>query len=307
MLFTLDGTQFTGSITFTGVEGITRILGAVTPQSSGGNGWSFVSWSDDGSANHDILTPTTDTTYTVTYEPAHKALFVVGNATTLGNDAAVVTKLQSWGWDVTIVDDGAATPASANGQDLVLISSSSDVSVGSAFRDVAVPVVLWKPNLYDDLRMTGTVVDTDFGTVTPVRTVDIVGGSPHPLATGGPRTETLTSADVRLPFGQPAGAASIVGTTSGLPSLFTFSPGDAMYGGFIAPSCRVRVPRPPDRVPEVHRGRLDVVPADDRLGPRRLRLGRAIASQFGRDNRDRLRPARIRTWAHGLGNRCSIP
>ncbi len=242
LLFTLGGTQFTNSITFTGVEGIRRNLGAVTPQSSGGNGWSFVSWSDSGAANHDISTPTIDTTYTVTYEPAHKAAFVVGDVTTLGSDGIVVTKLQSWGWDVTLVDDSDATAASANGEDLVLISSSSDVSFGTAFRDVTVPVVLWKPALYDDLRMTGTVANTDFGTVTPVRTVDIVGGSPHPLAAGGPRTVTLTSADVRLPFGQPAGASSVVGTTSGLPSLFTFSPGDAMYGGFTAPACRVAFP-----------------------------------------------------------------
>ena len=242
LIFTLGGTQFTNSITVTGVEGITRILGSLSPQTLGGTTYAFQSWSDGGAPNHNISTPTVDTTYTVNYQPANKAVFVVGDAANLGSDASVVSELQSLGWVVTVVDDNAATAASANGEDVVLISSSVDAALGTTFRDVAVPVVIWKPYLYDDMKMTGTVANTDFGTVTPVNSIDIVGGSPHPLAAGGPRTVTLTSAGVRLPFGQPASGASVVGTTTGHPSLFTYSPGDSMFGGFVAPSCRVAFP-----------------------------------------------------------------
>lgn len=34
----------------------------------------------------------------------------------------------------------------------------------------------------------------------------------------------------------------MVGSTTGVPSLFTFSPGDAMFGGAAAPRCRVAFP-----------------------------------------------------------------
>ena len=67
--FTLDGTEHVGSITFTGVEGINRTLGAVTPQTSDGTTYEFGAWSDGGAVNHSISTPGTDTTYTLSYSP----------------------------------------------------------------------------------------------------------------------------------------------------------------------------------------------------------------------------------------------
>jgi len=47
---TLDGAPITAPFEFTGVEGIIRTLGVVTPQSSGGTSYDFVSWSDGGQA-----------------------------------------------------------------------------------------------------------------------------------------------------------------------------------------------------------------------------------------------------------------
>jgi glucose/arabinose dehydrogenase len=66
---TLDGTPITAPYTFTGVEGIIRSLGVVTPQTSGGTTYEFVSWSDGGAATHEISTPTADTTYTALFQP----------------------------------------------------------------------------------------------------------------------------------------------------------------------------------------------------------------------------------------------
>ena len=67
---TLDGAPVTAPFSFTGVEGIVRTLGVVTPQTSGGINYDFANWSDGGQATHEIVTPTSDTTYTAMFQPA---------------------------------------------------------------------------------------------------------------------------------------------------------------------------------------------------------------------------------------------
>ena len=67
---TLDGAPVTAPISVTGVEGIIRTIGAVTPQTSGSSTHDFVSWSDGGAVTHEITTPTDDTTYTALFQPA---------------------------------------------------------------------------------------------------------------------------------------------------------------------------------------------------------------------------------------------
>jgi glucose/arabinose dehydrogenase len=67
---TLDGAPITAPFTFTGVEGIIRTLGVVTPQTSGGTTYEFVSWSDGGQATHEIVTPNNDTTFNALFQPA---------------------------------------------------------------------------------------------------------------------------------------------------------------------------------------------------------------------------------------------
>ena len=65
---TLDGQPVTTPVNVTSVVGIIRTLGAVTPQTSGSNTYQFGSWSDGGASTHTIQTPTTNTTYTATYQ-----------------------------------------------------------------------------------------------------------------------------------------------------------------------------------------------------------------------------------------------
>ena len=67
---TLDGAPITAPFSFTGVEGVIRTLGVVTPQTSGGTTYEFVSWSDGGQATHEIATPNDDTTFTALFQPA---------------------------------------------------------------------------------------------------------------------------------------------------------------------------------------------------------------------------------------------
>jgi hypothetical protein len=67
---TLDGAPITAPFEFTGVEGIVRTLGVVTPQTSGGTSYDFANWSDGGAATHEIVTPTDNTTFTALFQPA---------------------------------------------------------------------------------------------------------------------------------------------------------------------------------------------------------------------------------------------
>jgi glucose/arabinose dehydrogenase len=66
---TLDGAPVTAPFTFTGVEGIVRTIGVVTPQTSGGTTYEFANWSDGGQATHEIVTPTADTAFSAAFTP----------------------------------------------------------------------------------------------------------------------------------------------------------------------------------------------------------------------------------------------
>ena len=66
---TLDGGPITAPFQFVGVEGVIRSIGVVSPQTTGGTTYQFVSWSDGGAATHEIPTPVNDTTYTGLLQP----------------------------------------------------------------------------------------------------------------------------------------------------------------------------------------------------------------------------------------------
>lgn len=66
---TLDGQPVTTPLSVTSVVGVIRALGVVSPQTSGGTTYQFVSWSDGGAASHEVSTPAANTTFTATYQP----------------------------------------------------------------------------------------------------------------------------------------------------------------------------------------------------------------------------------------------
>lgn len=67
---TLDGTPIAAPTSFTGVEGVIRSLGVVSPQTSGSTTYEFASWSDGGDQTHEIATPADDSTFTALLQPA---------------------------------------------------------------------------------------------------------------------------------------------------------------------------------------------------------------------------------------------
>ncbi len=63
----IDGQPKTAPLNYQWVVNVPRSIGAVTPQTLNNLTYVFQSWSDSGAATHNVTTPTTDTTYTVTY------------------------------------------------------------------------------------------------------------------------------------------------------------------------------------------------------------------------------------------------
>jgi glucose/arabinose dehydrogenase len=64
---TLDGQPQPTPLTITGVVGMERELGAITPQSQGATQYRFSTWSDGGAEIHRIVTPAAATTYTARF------------------------------------------------------------------------------------------------------------------------------------------------------------------------------------------------------------------------------------------------
>ena len=66
----LDGRPATSPIVDQAVVGVERIIGAPLQQQVGGETWVFSGWSDNGGAEHTVLGPVADRTYTARYQPA---------------------------------------------------------------------------------------------------------------------------------------------------------------------------------------------------------------------------------------------
>jgi hypothetical protein len=65
---TVDGQPVTTPASIPSVEGVIRSLGVVSPQISGGQTFTFVSWSDGGAATHEISTPVDDATFSARFQ-----------------------------------------------------------------------------------------------------------------------------------------------------------------------------------------------------------------------------------------------
>jgi glucose/arabinose dehydrogenase len=101
---TVDGQPRTTPFQITGVVGMERDLGVVSPQTLGGTGYTFTSWSQGGAASQVLVWPSAAATYTATFtqvqgpvnlpptvsvsSPQGGAQITVGTATTVSATAA---------------------------------------------------------------------------------------------------------------------------------------------------------------------------------------------------------------------------
>jgi hypothetical protein len=168
------------------------------------------------------------------------ALFVVADPAALtAGETLAATRLDGDDVEVTFADDGIVTAADAAAYDVVLLSSSVSSSLTTRFRDVPTPVVVWKPWIYDDMRLTGTVANTDYTTVSR-GVIDIVEAG-DPFAAGKTGSVTVSGSQP-VAAGTPSAAGEVIASVDGRPALFVYRPGAAMVGGFTAPACRVAFP-----------------------------------------------------------------
>lgn len=144
------------------------------------------------------------------------------------------------GYVVTVKTGSAATTADATGKAVVVISSTvTPTSVGTKFRTVAVPVVLWESGLYTNMGMTGST-NKDFGTITKQTQVKIT-NSTHPLAAGLSGTVTVLNVSGAMSWGKPNANAAAIATAANDSTktlIFGYTAGAAMPG-LTAPARRV--------------------------------------------------------------------
>ncbi|MGE3587945.1 MAG: glycosyl hydrolase [Ilumatobacteraceae bacterium] len=182
-------------------------------------------------------TTTTSTTTTTTGPPpaGEEVLFVVGNAASATpGDVAVRTRLVDLGYTVHLLDDSAASPTVA--EDMVVISSSASSSlVAGKYRDTPVPVLVYKPWVYQPMGLAST-----FGTASG--TSASITNPASPLAAGLTGTVNLTTSRGPIGWGTPAASAEVVATASNRAVLYAYDTGDTLTDGSTAASCRVVLP-----------------------------------------------------------------
>lgn len=91
LALTVDAQPVTAPNTFTSVVGVSRSIGAVSPQSFGGKNYVFQSWSDGGSSTHNVNTPSSNQTYTATFVEAASGTPLAWEAENLAFSANVQT------------------------------------------------------------------------------------------------------------------------------------------------------------------------------------------------------------------------
>jgi hypothetical protein len=170
--------------------------------------------------------------------PSQIVLLVVGVPGDLSTgDTRLRNAITAKGLTVRIVDDNAAV--NVTGIRLVVISGSSDSgTVGTKYRDVAVPLLSTEAAVYDSMDMT------------PATTADLgitVGGMltildpAHPMAAGLTGTIGVVSAVSNLGWGRPAAGAERVASVQGQAdhiAIFGYPKGAMMTTG-PAPDRRV--------------------------------------------------------------------
>ncbi|MEM6454814.1 MAG: hypothetical protein AAF772_06935, partial [Acidobacteriota bacterium] len=174
---------------------------------------------------------------------APEVLYVVRNASSLNSsDQAILDRMtDDYGFSVTTLSETVAQTADANGRDLIIVSSTVNSNrVGNKFRLSPVPFLTWESHLLDNMRMTGTARNADYGSTNGQTQVAIFDPT-HPMAAGLRGLVTTTVIGQRYTWGVPGGDVQTVATIATQPTraaLFGYDAGDAMVG-LTAPARRV--------------------------------------------------------------------
>ena len=173
----------------------------------------------------------------------------------IAGEIAIRDRLMNSGYTVSIVDDNAVVASDAIGAAFVFVSSTvGDAILGAKLRDVPQPVWIAKPYSFDNMLMTGTVANVDYGNVS-TDSVTITDAT-HPLAAGLTGTVLVTPANKTKSWGLPGSAADVVATAGGKPTTFVYQTGDQLVGGTTGARLSPHVAGLPGRTDQFHRRRL---------------------------------------------------
>ncbi len=156
LALTLDGQPVTAPITFTGVVGIQRALGAAN-QNLNGRRYQFAGWSDGGAATHTVSTPVANTSYTATFTDVGP---VVNNPPIVALTAPANGSTGNTGVAITL----SATAADSDGNVTGVEFFDNGVKIGAT--DTSAPYsVSWTPAATGARSLTARATD-DQGTAT---------------------------------------------------------------------------------------------------------------------------------------------
>ncbi len=171
--------------------------------------------------------------------PGHDVLYVL-NLPINSSDQANIDRLEGAGYTVTTVDDDAVETSDANGNDLIVISSTTlSGKVNTKFTNTALPLLVWESALFDDLQLTGPTNGSDYGTQGGQQSIDIIGGGP--LAAGLSGITQVSNNNQAFRWGMPSPNAVVTATIVGNASratIFSYTTGATMVG-MTAPAPRV--------------------------------------------------------------------
>ncbi len=168
------------------------------------------------------------------------ALLVAPTSGAADLELQVATRLRGLGLDVTTVAASALTGAKAAGRTVVVVMPGVDgATVQSSLRTVRSPVMVLEPTALDDLGLTSTTANTDFGAIASANQV-VIAQPTHPLAAGLAGLGTVYSSPGSLGWGKPAAGAANVATVVGQSdraTIFGYQTGAEMVG-LTAPARR---------------------------------------------------------------------
>ena len=154
---TLDGQPVTAPLSFTGVVGIQRALGAAN-QNLNGRRYQFAGWSDGGAATHTTSTPVANTTYTATFTDVGPA---VNNPPTVALTAPTDGSTGNTGVAITLNASAADSDGNVAGVEFF----DNGVKIGAT--DTSAPYsVSWTPAATGARSLTARATDDQGATAT---------------------------------------------------------------------------------------------------------------------------------------------
>lgn len=158
------------------------------------------------------------------------------------SDKLLLNQLQKLGFSVATVTGRQLSSNDAIGKDIVVVAESTpSVDVGSKLTLTGAPLVVLEPALFDDLKMTGPVWQSDFGDQ-PASTKIVMSESGHPSGAGLSGSLVVATSPSKFVWGNPSASASRIASLPSSESraaIFAYDAGDQMFGGFTAPGTRV--------------------------------------------------------------------